>query len=122
MCVTSFMAIQPHSIFGGFIATSGGWVLYVCKELIAFNVALVSLPVPVWWDTAQAGADFPPTSGSDHFFVAGTRKFQHMPEVRNKEGQAVQGCDDYDDDRFCIVLYSALEQTHCARMWVYMTD
>ena len=27
-----------------------------------------------------------------------------------------------DDDRFYIVLFSALEQTHCTRMWFYMSD
>ena len=27
-----------------------------------------------------------------------------------------------DDDCFYIVLFSALEQTHCARMWFYMSD
>ena len=26
-----------------------------------------------------------------------------------------------DDDRFYIALFSALEQTHCARMWFYMS-
>ena len=25
-------------------------------------------------------------------------------------------------DRFYIALFSALEQTHCARMWFYMSD
>ena len=30
--------------------------------------------------------------------------------------------DDDDDDRFYIALFSALEQTHCARMWFYMSD
>ena len=28
--------------------------------------------------------------------------------------------DDDDDDCFYIALFSALEQTHCARMWFYM--
>ena len=27
-----------------------------------------------------------------------------------------------DDDRFYIVLFSALKQTHCAHMWCYMSD
>ena len=27
-----------------------------------------------------------------------------------------------DDDHFYIVLFSALEQTHCARMWFYMSE
>ena len=30
--------------------------------------------------------------------------------------------DDDDDDCFYIALFSALEQTHCARMWFYMSD
>ena len=30
--------------------------------------------------------------------------------------------DDDDNDRFYIALFSALEQTHCARMWFYMND
>ena len=30
-------------------------------------------------------------------------------------------CND-DDDCFYIALFSALEQTHCARMWFYMSD
>ena len=29
---------------------------------------------------------------------------------------------DDDDDRFYISLFSALEQTHCARMRYYMSD
>ena len=68
VCATFFMVIRPHRIFGGFIPTSRGWVSIVCKELITFNAALMSLPV--WCDAAQAKADFPPASGSDHFFVA----------------------------------------------------
>ena len=30
--------------------------------------------------------------------------------------------DDDGDDCFYIVLFSALEQTHCTRMWFYMSD
>ena len=30
--------------------------------------------------------------------------------------------DDDDDDCFYIALFSTLEQTHCARMWFYMSD
>ena len=30
--------------------------------------------------------------------------------------------DDVDDDCFYIVLFSSLEQTHCAHMWFYMSD
>ena len=30
--------------------------------------------------------------------------------------------EDDDDDRFYIALFSTLEQTHCARMWLYMRE
>ena len=30
--------------------------------------------------------------------------------------------DDDDDDCFCIVLFSALKQTHRTRMWFYMSE
>ena len=30
--------------------------------------------------------------------------------------------DDDDNDCFCIALFSALKQTHCACMWFYMSE
>ena len=65
------------------------------------------------------------------FFLLTPEEYIHLPsfwasQVRQPKvfslANWVYHLNGDDDDCFYIALFSALEQTHCARMWFYMSD
>ena len=54
--------------------------------------------------------------------IVKNRMFSNAGQWMNVEPTLKNDDDDDDDDCFYIALSSVLKQTHCTRMWFYMSD